>query len=263
MDINNPSQKIVMICGHGEYPLMVYNYLIENGLHIERLIIEQPVNTQIFLKRRIKKLGVFNVLGQVLNRVLIVPILKIEATERLRRIKELGRLNSTPPKNDIISKVPSVNSTECLNILQQLNPDAVVVVNTRILNKVTLSSIQGKFINIHAGITPKYRGWHGGYWALVNKDSANCGTTIHLVDNGIDTGGVLYQNNINPTNQDNYYTYPFLQLIAGLPILKKAIVDVLNENIEIKIWNKNHEGNLYYHPTIWEYISNRLNKKVK
>ena len=263
MDINNPSQKIVMICGPGEYPIMVYNYLIENGLQIERLIIEQPVNTQIFLKRRIKKLGILNVLGQVLNRVLIVPLLKIEATKRLLIIKELGQLNSTPAKNDIISKVPSVNSTECLNILQQLNPEVVVVVNTRILGNKTLTSIQGKFINIHAGITPNYRGWHGGYWALVNNDSANCGTTIHLVDNGIDTGGVLYQKKINPTNQDNYYTYPFLQLIAGLPILKKAIKDILNENYEIKIWNKNHEGNLYYHPTIWEYISNRLNKKVK
>jgi methionyl-tRNA formyltransferase len=263
MDINKTTQKIVVLAGPGEYPLMVYNYLIKNDFRIDRLIIEQPISSRIFLKRRIKKLGLFKVIGQVLNRVLIVPLLKIRARKRLQKIKEMGKLNSNPAKKNIISKVPSANSKKCLNLLRQLNPTVVVVVNTRILNERTLSSIQGKFINIHAGITPNYRGWHGGYWALVNMDVANCGITIHIVDKGIDTGGVLYQANIVPTDDDNYYTYPFLQLIAGLPILKMAIIDILNENIKIKIWNKNHEGNLYYHPTIWEYISNRLIKKVK
>ena len=42
---------------------------------------------------------------------------------------------------------------------------------------------------MHAGITPQYRGVHGGYWAVVNNDPEHCGVTIHFVDKGIDTGG--------------------------------------------------------------------------
>lgn len=252
-----------MISGPGEYPIMVYNYLIQHNLHIERLIIETPVNTKNFLIRRIKKIGAFNVLGQVLHRMLIVPFLKIESKKRLQKIKEMGQLNSKMANPDVISKVPSANSDQCLDLLRQLNPSVVVVVNTRILSTRTLSSIPAKFINIHAGITPKYRGWHGGYWALVHNDKTNCGTTIHLVDKGIDTGGILYQKNIDPTDQDNYYTYPFLQLIAGLPILKRAIKDVLNQNIQLKVPDKNNDSNLYYHPTIWQYLINRISKKVK
>jgi methionyl-tRNA formyltransferase len=42
------------------------------------------------------------------------------------------------------------------------------------------SSINSKFVNIHVGITPKYRGVHGTYWALVNNDVENSGVTVHL-----------------------------------------------------------------------------------
>lgn len=257
------SQKIIMIAGLGEYPVMVYNYLIENGLQIECFIVEEPIKHRVFLKRRIKKLGTVNVLGQVLNRLFIVPLLKISATKRLQEIRELGQLNTTPPKNEILKKVPSVNSKECIELLQKINATVVVIVNTRILDKRTLSSISGKFVNIHAGITPKYRGWHGGYWALVNKDKKNCGVTIHLVDEGIDTGNILYQGIITITPHDNYYTYPFVQLLIGLPLLKKAIEDILNNNLGRHKSDGTSKGSLYYHPTIWEYLWNRIIKKVK
>ncbi|MCM4167317.1 Methionyl-tRNA formyltransferase [Arenibacter antarcticus] len=263
MDINKSPKKIVMITGEGEYPVMVYNYLNENNIAIGHLIIEDPIETQIFLKRRIKKLGVIKVFGQILHRLVIVPILKVTSTERIQKIKEIGRLNSILPNNVIISKVPSVNSKKCIDLLQELDPMLVVIVNTRILNKTTLSSISGKFINIHAGITPYYRGWHGGYWALVRKDTKNCGVTIHVVDDGIDTGKIVYQGIIQISKRDNYYTYPFLQLLIGLPLLKSAIEDLRDHKINNYKTDDVEIGTLFYHPTIWEYLYNRIVKKVK
>ena len=257
------TKKIVLITGIGEYPILVYNYLTEQNLKIDRLIVEKPVNKRIFLGRRAKKLGIWVVLGQILNYVFIVTLLKLTSKKRVREIKDIGNLNNTPPNNRIVSMVPSANSVECLNILKKINPDVVVIVNTRILKKSTLDSIAGRFINIHAGITPKYRGWHGGYWALANKDRENCGVTIHLVDEGIDTGGVLYRGKIKITSKDNYYTYPFVQLVTGLPLLKKAVDDVLNGNLTVQKSETDSKGKLYYHPTICEYISNRMHKKVK
>jgi folate-dependent phosphoribosylglycinamide formyltransferase PurN len=72
--------------------------------------------------------------------------------------------------------------------LKAINPDLVIVNGTRIISKKVLSSINSKFVNIHVGITPKYRGVHGTYWALVNNDVENSGVTVHFVDEGIDTG---------------------------------------------------------------------------
>ncbi len=69
----------------------------------------------------------------------------------------------------------------------------VLVVGTRIISRKVLVAVAAPFINYHDGITPKYRGIHGGYWASAQSDLANFGVTVHLVDPGIDTGEVLYQ----------------------------------------------------------------------
>ncbi len=109
---------------------------------------------------------------------------------------------------------------------------------------------------MHVGITPKYRGVHGGYWALVNNDTSNCGVTIHLVDPGIDTGSVIYQQQIAVTGKDNFVTYPLLQLSAGLPLLMTAIDDILQGRLTVK--QGTGESRLWSHPTFGQYVYNRL-----
>ncbi len=260
----NKPNGIVVLTGNGEYPLFVYNYVKDCGFEIKKLIIEEPVRTVPFLRKRLKKLGWSIVIGQILQRVLVVPILKRESRQRISNLKHHAVLDSTPPdeKDKILFRTSSVNSKKCKEELIKLSPKLVLLVNTRIVNKEILNCINGKFINIHAGITPNYRGWHGGYWALVNRDVENCGVTIHLVDLGIDTGTILYQDTIDISVKDNYYTYPYLQLIKGLPLIKKAIQDVLDNNVQLrKIAMIKHS--LYYHPTLFEYIKNRLIHGVK
>ena len=114
---------------------------------------------------------------------------------------------------------------------------------------------------MHAGITPKYRGVHGTYWALYNKDAANSGVTVHLVDPGIDTGGVLYQARVTVTNKDNFTTYPIIQLAEGIQFLLSASKDALSKNLNIKEVTK--ESTLWYHPTIWQYLAKRISGAVK
>jgi methionyl-tRNA formyltransferase len=44
-------------------------------------------------------------------------------------------------------------------------------------------------INIHAALLPKYRGRHGGVWAMIN-DEPVLGVTIHDMDDGFDSGSI-------------------------------------------------------------------------
>src|SRR5438093_9923670 len=53
----------------------------------------------------------------------------------------------------------------------------VVVNGTRIISEAVLTASDAVFINMHAGITPKYRGVHGGYWALYNGDGEAASST--------------------------------------------------------------------------------------
>jgi len=106
----------------------------------------------------------------------------------------------------------------------------------------------------------------------VNNDAAHCGVTVHLVDEGIDTGNIIFQQNIDvtkqdnfytyPTKQDNFYTYPLLQLAEGVKLLNKAIAAFYNQNLQ-SIKESEGESKIWYHPTAWQYLYNRLIKGVK
>ncbi len=132
---------------------------------------------------------------------------------------------------------------------------------TRIISKEILNCTNAVYINTHAGITPNYRGVHGAYWALANNDLNNCGVTVHLVDPGIDTGGVLYQKNINILDNDNFTTYTYLQIVEGIKLMTKAIDDIINNRVLVK--DKHSPSKLWSHPTIWKYLWLRIIKGIK
>jgi methionyl-tRNA formyltransferase len=126
------------------------------------------------------------------------------------------------------------------------------VVGTRVIAGEVLRAVNAPFINYHAGITPKYRGVHGGYWAKAGGDLGNFGVTVHVVDEGIDTGGVLYQARLTPTVKDNYSTYPYLQLAAAMPLLERGARDAIAGNLQIE--KVDLPSHLWSHPTLWHYL---------
>src|SRR5262249_88595 len=48
------------------------------------------------------------------------------------------------------------------------------------------------FVNVHYAPLPQYRGRANVNWAIINGES-HTGITIHLVDQGLDSGNILYQ----------------------------------------------------------------------
>lgn len=248
-------KKIVLLAGSGESTDMLFHALdAEFGVH--RIIVETPVSQQQLLKRRAQKLGWSTVLGQIAFKLAIAIPLGRAAQPRLRALKNAHQLNDQPLPADRTIRVTSVNSPECLATLQALNPDVVVVNGTRIIAKRVLTSMPCPFINTHAGITPLYRGVHGGYWALANADAAHCGVSVHLVDAGIDTGGIIAQALIQPSEEDTFATYPLLQLIAGLPLLKSAVRAALADEVQLQPAPQG-ASRLWSHPTLREYLVNR------
>jgi methionyl-tRNA formyltransferase len=52
-----------------------------------------------------------------------------------------------------------------------------------------------KFVNVHGALLPRFRGMHGGTWALINGEE-QAGYTMHLVDSGIDSGPIYFQSKV-------------------------------------------------------------------
>ncbi len=255
------NKKIVLLAGKGQSTKIVYNSISKNFVNVT-VIIEDKENTKKFIKRRIKKLGIFTVIGQVLFQILIAKPLYFLSKKRQQEIINENQLDITDIPDYKINAVISVNSASTISLLKEINPDVIIVNGTRIISKKVLSALNCKFINTHAGITPKYRGVHGTYWALLNNDIENSGVTVHFVDEGIDTGNIISQSIVVPTKNDNFSTYPLLQLSEGLKILNISIRDFFDNKL-ITQKEKELESRLWYHPTIWKYLYYRILKGVK
>lgn len=252
---------IILMAGQGASTPMVYNFL-RRHFTIEAVILEGRVPRRQFLERRARRLGWPTVLGQMLFRGFVIPWLHLTCRRRMRAIEREFGLDPSPIDPSKIVAVASVNSEEAVAVLRRVDPEIVVVNGTRIISEQVLGCVTATFLNTHAGITPLYRGVHGAYWALVEKDLPACGVTVHRVDPGIDTGGILEQGLISPTREDSFVTYPLLQLGVGLPLLKKAIED-------IRAGRRGDRpappgaSRLWSHPTLWEYLRNRARLGVR
>ncbi|MFH4965338.1 formyl transferase [Gaetbulibacter sp. M235] len=253
------NKKIIMLVGGGPSSYCNYNAL-KDHYPISNIIIETEGNLKTFLKKRIKKFGIVKVIGQILFQKIVVPFLKRESKTRVAEIILTYDLSFKDFDPDKLIKVPSVNSDECIDTLKKIEPDIIIVNGTRVISKKVLNSINATFINTHAGITPLYRGIHGAYWSKVNKD-CHCGVTVHLVDLGIDTGGILFQDIIETNSQDNFVSYTYLQMAKGIELMKLALNNLINN--ESKVITNNLESKIWTHPTIWFYLKNRIIRKVK
>jgi folate-dependent phosphoribosylglycinamide formyltransferase PurN len=254
------NKNIILLAGKWDTTPVVYNFLQEH-FGVTKVLLEEGVPRREFLKKRIKKLGWITVSGQVLFQLFIGKLLNKTSRKRINEILEQSSLKRIPIPEEKIIHLSSVNADDCLSELLQLRPDLVIVHGTRIISKKILNGVQASFINIHAGITPRYRGSHGAYWALANNDAENCGVTVHIVDPGIDTGNVLFQKIITVTKKDNFSTYSYLQLAEGLKLLKTAVEQFFAKKlnpVETKL-----NSALWHHPTIWGYLRKRIFRGVK
>lgn len=253
--------RLVLLAQDGSLTRIV-GHALEREFGELTLILEDPVPALQLVRRRVKKLGVTAVLGQVLFRSIAYPLLQWLGRSRIDAIKKELRMDDSPIDGPVVS-VPSVNSEVARQVLKELNPSVVVLSGTRIIGKETLSSIPATFINMHAGITPLFRGVHGGYWALAEGHPELVGTTVHLVDEGIDTGGIIDQTFVQVSPQDSFATYPYLQAGSGIPSLVKAVRRALDGELETRQEQSAGPSRLRYHPTLWGYLAKRFSGGVR
>ena len=227
------------------------------------MVLEPRVSSWRLVERRVRRLGLATVAGQVLFSVVAVPLLTRAGQRRIAAIAEDHGLDLSPIDRPV-QRIPSVNSDEARDVLRRLAPDVVVVSGTRIISQETLDCVEATFVNLHCGVTPQYRGVHGGYWALVEGRPDLMGSTVHVVDRGIDTGRILAQVTAPVTPEDSFVTYPYLQLAVGVPELISAVGTMLAgaEPGRAAPVSEDAPSRLRTHPTLWGYLGARIRRSV-
>lgn len=262
-DGSNGSSKpdlapITFLTGGGPLYWILANALVDEFGPIT-IIQEEPEPTRLLLSRRLKRLGLLEVSGQVAFAVVLKMLQKLSQARRERIVSEAGA-DARKPSTVRWVNVPSVNSTECREALKAVEPKVVIVVGTRIIGSQTLNCVKAPFINYHPGKTPEYRGMNGGYWTLANCDEDNLAVTLHLIDAGVDTGPILYQKTVAMPSGNNISTYHYQLATEAAPIAVAAVRDALNDNLSAR--SALGTSRQWFHPTLWGYLWTGLTRRV-
>jgi methionyl-tRNA formyltransferase len=106
-------------------------------------------------------------------------------------VKEVALAANLP-----VHQPEKIRSPEAQDLLQTLAPNAIVIIAYgQIIPSALLSIPKFGWINIHAGLLPKYRGAAPINWAIVNGETRSGATTMRI-DAGVDTGDILLQREI-------------------------------------------------------------------
>ncbi|GAA4502734.1 phosphoribosylglycinamide formyltransferase [Hymenobacter ginsengisoli] len=91
---------------------------------------------------------------------------------------------------------------EVVDRLKEYQPDYVVLAGyMRVLSPAFVRAFAGRIVNIHPADTHQHQGLHAYEWAFDNRLSETK-ITVHLVDEGLDTGPILAQQVVNLVGAD-------------------------------------------------------------
>lgn len=116
-----------------------------------------------------------------------------------------------------------INSEEFLAQVKEFECDIYVSMSfNQIFKSKIISQTPLGIINCHAGKLPFYRGRNILNWALIN-DEKDFGVTVHYVDEGIDTGDIIFQRTYPISDCDNYATLLERSYLYCADVLHKSL----------------------------------------
>lgn len=138
--------------------------------------------------------------------------------------------------------VRGMNTIGCIQMLKQLQPD-VIITNAGKVGKSVLGIPKIGVLNAHNGLLPEYRGNDAIGWSILNGDKV--GVTVHLMDEGYDTGPILMKRAFEYCNSHTHESLHYeITCLRGAEMLAEAIllVDSGNYVIEPQVGGKYWPG---------------------
>lgn len=94
-----------------------------------------------------------------------------------------------------------------------------------ILKQEVIKSSPAPIINLHISYLPYNRGAHPNFWSFF--EGTPSGVSIHLIDEGIDTGPILFQRYVNFSSEERTFTQTYQRLIREIEVLFLDNIDVI------------------------------------
>jgi len=132
--------------------------------------------------------------------------------------------------NKKIFNFNNVKSTEkkILTLLKKKQINFICLAGfMKILSKTFIKKFDGKIINIHPSLLPKYKGLNTHHRAITNKDKF-AGCTVHYVTEKLDSGKIVMKKKIKITAKDNATSLAKKVLKQEYKLYPAAIMKIFN-----------------------------------
>lgn len=156
-----------------------------------------------------------------------------QSDKKIGRKQELiiGPIKLIGTENGIPVLQPDKLSEKEIGEIKSIGPAAIIVASYgKILPKKILEIPKFGCLNIHASLLPKYRGASPIQNALLDGEKKT-GNTIMLMDEGVDTGAILSQNEIDIKPDDTAKTLTGKLAVSGAKLLLKTLPDYVSGKI--------------------------------
>ena len=148
-----------------------------------------------------------------------------------RKKNELKYFGKFLRQSDEIKNLKLIDKGEAnfnQRIIQQVNyikPDVIISFGCSIIKGPILRKFKNKFINIHLGLTPYYKGSATNFWPLVNNEPQFLGVSFLKIDEGVDTGPIIHQIRADLDRKDSVHDIGNKLIIKMANSLEKLILN--------------------------------------
>ncbi|MBN2386532.1 MAG: hypothetical protein JXB85_05890 [Anaerolineales bacterium] len=116
----------------------------------------------------------------------------------------------------------TLNTSESVDFVRSHDPDLVLVFGSGMVREPLFSALPGGAVNLHLGLSPRYRGAATLFWPFYFLEPAYAGSTFHYIVSEPDAGEIIHQ------------VVPALDAADGIhDVACKTVAESANQAVEL------------------------------
>lgn len=192
-------------------------------------------------------------------------LLRVHSDSRLKKEKEYflpEAKNFIAARRILEIENRDLNSSKVITAVKETKPSLVLVYGIGLLKKELLAILPKNTINLHAGLSPWYKGAATLYWPVYFMEPQYVGFTFHLIDEKIDHGSIIHQNRPEIYPNDGIHDLGCRTIVLAAADILKILKKI--EKNQIKYYDQPSTGKIFYS---WNFkphhlrVTNYLMKK--
>lgn len=265
-----PALKVVLFAPSDTsiYPLLVAQLCLrEPGVELTGLVILKVFNYRR-LRAEFKRSGVL-LLRKMWNKFVLHDSYIIYKEEKksiddfIQEVNpESESLTALARKYRIpLKKANELNDFAVKAFLDKCNPDLILCIGNSIIRRALLNLPKIGVLNVHMGLLPRYRGIGGNEWPIIEDRPSDLGITLHIMDEGVDTGPIIKSTRIKIKLRDTVTSLEVRYLPEMVHLMHQGVIMARDGQLRYVV-QLPKDGKQYFalHPRIHAIVMKKLVK---